>query len=74
MSTAAQQRVLAALADLERQHDGWTIPIRVIASHLGLSTPGPVHMHLRWLTHEGLVERSPFPKGGYRVKRTKEER
>lgn len=65
--TAAETRVYDAMAELEAEHDGWPVTLEAVARRLGLAAKSTVHAHAEQLVRVGLVERSPFPKGGYRV-------
>ena len=42
--------------------EGWSPTIREIAKGIGLSSPQPVHRHLRALEREGLIERGLGPR------------
>lgn len=60
-------RVYDAMAALEATHDGWPVPLRLVTREAGLAAKSTAHAHLDALVRVGLIEKSPFPGGGYRT-------
>jgi DNA-binding IscR family transcriptional regulator len=68
---ATTARVYDAMVELEDANDGWPVPIESVTQAVGLASKSTTLNHLQALVRAGVVEKSPFAKGGYRVKREK---
>ena len=70
--TKRQQAVLDCIEECIREK-GYGPTVREICSHLGLSSPSTVHVHLKALEDKGLIKRDPMKSRSITLARPKDE-
>ena len=70
--TKRQQAVLDCIEECIREK-GYGPTVREICSHLGLSSPSTVHVHLKALEDKGLIKRDPMKSRSITLAHPKDE-